>query len=78
MTVENLTDLAANASTEQFSTDLLVGVLGAVAAVAAAAIPYFLAKRNELLQELKKSILERYDDLVSKLTAFVLCHEPLA
>jgi hypothetical protein len=63
--------LAVILSAGQFLTELLVGVLGAIAAVGAAAIPYFLAKRNELQLELKKTKLERYDKILDELTAFV-------
>ena len=54
----------------EVNVDVVVAIIGAVAAVLAAAIPYFLTKLKELQIEVKKTKLQRYDDLLSKLSEF--------
>jgi hypothetical protein len=60
-------------SSEQ--TTIFVGVIGgaigAVGAVLSANLPYYFTKRREHQDNLKKTKLERYDELLKKLTAFL-------
>jgi hypothetical protein len=60
-------------SSEQ--TTIFVGVIGgaigAVGAVLSATLPYYFTKRREHQDNLKKTKLERYDELLKKLTAFL-------
>jgi uncharacterized NAD(P)/FAD-binding protein YdhS len=50
---------------EQTAT-ILVGIIGAIGAVLAASIPYYLTKRNEMTLNIQKIKLKRYDDLLQK------------
>jgi hypothetical protein len=51
-------------------TALIVGIVGAVGAVLAATIPYFITKRQELRDKLKETKMVRHDDLLKALSAF--------
>lgn len=46
------------------NTDVAVAIIGAAAAVLAASIPYYFAKRNEIALNILKIKLERYDNLL--------------
>jgi len=52
-------------------TDILVGIIGAIAAVLAASLPYYFTKKNEIAVAIKKTKLERYDDLLQKFSTFL-------
>ena len=52
-------------------TDILVGIIGAIAAVLAASLPYYFTKKNEIAANIKKNKLDRYDDLLKKLTTYL-------
>jgi len=52
-------------------TDILVGIIGAIAAVLAASLPYYFTKKIEIAAKIKKNKLDRYDDLLKKLTTYL-------
>ncbi len=52
-------------------TEILVGIIGAIAAVLAASLPYYFTKKDEIAANIKKNKLDRYDDLLKKLTTYL-------
>jgi hypothetical protein len=58
-------------------TEILVGITGAIGAVLAASIPYYLTKRNEIAINIQKTKLERYDDLLQKFVLWLQSKEEL-
>jgi hypothetical protein len=54
----------------EVNAEFIGAIIAAVAAVLAAAIPYFLTKQKELRMELKKTKLQKYDDLLLGLSQF--------
>lgn len=44
--------------------EIVVGIIGAISAVLAASIPYYLSKNNEITLDKEKTKLDRYDTLL--------------
>jgi hypothetical protein len=52
-------------------TPIIVGIIAAIATVLAASLPYYFTKRREIDLNIKQKGLERYDDLLTRLTEFI-------